>query len=95
MIFVTDVIFIIVWIQRTHAVEVTQSGDLGFRIARTIGLRYATSCKASHINMLRANPPKLLAQPFLWLQYMLTPYTEKDKEGFKRSKWFVEQGSGK
>ncbi|PQE29718.1 Epoxide hydrolase protein [Rutstroemia sp. NJR-2017a WRK4] len=73
---------------------VTQSGDLGFRIARTIGIRYPTSCKASHINMLRASPPTLLSQPVTWLRYMLTPYSARDKKGFERSKWFVEQGSG-
>ncbi|KAI9047425.1 hypothetical protein LZ554_008869 [Drepanopeziza brunnea f. sp. 'monogermtubi'] len=73
---------------------VTQSGDLGFRIARTIGIRYPDSCKASHINMLRADPPRALCQPLTWLQYMITPYTKRDKEGFERSRWFLNQGSG-
>ena len=74
--------------------EVTQSGDLGFRIARTIGIRYPESCKASHINMLRANPPQFLSQPLLWAQHLLTPYTQRDRDGFARSKWFVDEGSG-
>ena len=39
-------------------------------------------------------PPKWTQHPFLALQHAVTPYSERDKAGFERSKWFLDQGSG-
>lgn len=73
---------------------VTQGGDWGMYITRTIGLQYPDYCKASHINMIRANPPTATSHPLLALQHALTPYTEANQKGFERSDWFMKEGSG-
>jgi hypothetical protein len=44
--------------------------------------------------MLRAHPPTWSKNPFLALQHAVTPYSEKDKAGFKRSQWFAKEGFG-
>lgn len=73
----------------------TPPGDWGFYVTRTIGLLYPERCLASHINMIRANkPPNFFKQPLLAIENLLTPHSERDKQGAARSKWFAEQGSG-
>lgn len=73
---------------------VTQGGDWGFYITRAMGLLYPRSVMASHINMVRASPPSWTSQPLLALQHAIQPYSERDKQGFERSKWFSDEGSG-
>lgn len=73
---------------------VTQGGDLGFMITRALGILYPESVKASHINMILVEAPAWTKQPILALQHALTPYTNKEKEGLKRSKWFLDEGWG-
>jgi hypothetical protein len=73
---------------------VTQGGDWGFTITRTIGFLYPKHCKASHINMIAAQAPTYSKNPLLALQHSLTPYSAKDQAGFKRSEWFVKEGRG-
>ena len=73
---------------------VTQGGDWGMMITRTIGLRYPQRCLASHINMIRASPPTWTKHPILSLQHALTPYSQATRDGFKRSQWFLSEGSG-
>ena len=73
---------------------VTQGGDWGFLITRAIGYFYPQHCKASHINMIVAEPPKFSKHPVLALQHAVTPYSEKDKAGFKRTEWFAKEGRG-
>jgi pimeloyl-ACP methyl ester carboxylesterase len=73
----------------------TQGGDWGYMITRTIGLLFPENCLASHINMIRSDgPPKWTHHPLLALQHAVTPYSAKDKAGFERSKWFLEEGAG-
>ncbi len=64
---------------------VTQGGDWGFTVTRSIGKLYPEHCKASHINMVPANPPAWSKNPLLELQHAITPYTERDKKGFERT----------
>jgi len=71
---------------------VTQGGDWGFYITRIMGVLYPESVLASHINMIRAQPPSFTAQPALALQHALTPYTEAEQKGMERSEWFMNQG---
>ncbi|EHK96927.1 putative epoxide hydrolase [Glarea lozoyensis 74030] len=73
---------------------VTQGGDWGFYITRAIGHLYPDSCMASHINMLRAPPPKFKKNPILATQHKLTSYTKAEEEGFKRTEWFAQEGRG-
>jgi len=62
-------------------------------ITRTIGLLFPDSCKASHINMIRALAPTFTSHPLLALQHALTPYTARDRAGLARSNWFISEGS--
>ncbi len=39
----------------------------------------------------RVRPPTIY-QPLLYLRHMLTPYTETEKLGLQRTKWFENQG---
>ena len=73
---------------------VTQGGDWGSMITRTMGILYPKSCKASHINMVRGSKPSWTSHPILALQHLLTPYSTRDHQGFARTKWFMEEGSG-
>ncbi|TKA74698.1 hypothetical protein B0A55_05093 [Friedmanniomyces simplex] len=73
---------------------VTQGGDWGFYITRAMGLLHPQSVMASHINMIRASPPTWTSHPLLALQHAVQPYSERDKKGFERGKWFNEEGNG-
>ncbi|KAK4507477.1 hypothetical protein PRZ48_001212 [Zasmidium cellare] len=73
---------------------VTQGGDWGFFITRTIGLRYPQRCLASHVNMVRASKPTFGKHPLLALEHALLPYSEADKKGFERTAWMQNEGSG-
>lgn len=44
--------------------------------------------------MIRANPPTWTSNPLIALQHAVQPYSDRDKKGLERSKWFAEEGSG-
>lgn len=71
---------------------VTQGGDWGFYVTRSMGILYPDHVLASHINMIRAHAPSFTSQPALALQHALTPYTEAETKAIKRSEWFTSQG---
>ncbi|KAF4766091.1 hypothetical protein N7455_005254 [Penicillium solitum] len=73
---------------------VTQGGDWGFWITRTIGLLYPEHCQASHINMVLATPPRFTDNPWLALQHALLPYNDRERSGRERTKWFEREGYG-
>ncbi|CDM27473.1 hypothetical protein CBS147339_5315 [Penicillium roqueforti] len=73
---------------------VTQGGDWGFWITRTIGLLYPEHCRASHINMVLAKPPKFINNPWTALQHALLPYNGREKAGRERTEWFNREGFG-
>lgn len=73
---------------------VTQGGDWGFSITRTLGLLYPQNVKASHINLILAQPPDPKKQPLLAAKHEATPYTAREEAGLARSKWFSECGYG-
>ena len=60
--------------------KVTQGGDWGYSVTRAMGLQYPDHCKASHINLILAMPPKLTQQPLLALQHAITPYNDREKQ---------------
>jgi hypothetical protein len=77
----------------------TQGGDWGFLITRAMGRRYAPKyIKAQHLNLDRFPQPTLRKNPVGFLRTMVsalvTGFSEREKDGFKRSKWFKEEGSG-
>ncbi|THV49241.1 hypothetical protein BGAL_0205g00190 [Botrytis galanthina] len=67
---------------------VTQAGDWGFWITRSIGKLYSKHCKASHLNMIYAQPPTLFSNPFEKIGDMFMPYSELEKRTVERRKWF-------
>ncbi|KAJ5542420.1 hypothetical protein N7535_004840 [Penicillium sp. DV-2018c] len=73
---------------------VTQGGDWGFWITRTIGYLYPEHCKASHINMVLAKPPTFADNPWAALQHAVLPYNDREKKGLERSEWFRKEGFG-
>ena len=73
---------------------VTQGGDWGGWITRSIGRLYPESCKASHLNMIYASAPSYSKQPFLALQHSFLPFSTSEKKGQERRKWFREEGRG-
>jgi len=81
-------------LQLGYSEYVTQGGDWGSHITRTIGYLYPESCKANHVNMVVTGPPTFAKEPLLALQHALQPYTERDTKGFERAKWFDEEGRG-
>ncbi|PBK97920.1 alpha/beta-hydrolase [Armillaria gallica] len=73
---------------------VTQGGDWGAIITRKLSSVYdGAHSQAWHVNMPRVRPPTIY-QPLLYLRHMLTPYTETEKLGLQRTKWFENQGRG-
>ena len=73
---------------------VTQGGDWGSLITRSIGYFYPEHCKASHINMVHGAQPTFTKNPILTIKHGLAPYTATEKAGFERTKWFSEEGRG-
>ncbi|KAF9005497.1 Alpha/Beta hydrolase protein [Cyathus striatus] len=77
---------------------VTQGGDLGYFITRKIAKLYGGKhSKAWHTNfpiMPNAGPPSPIRQPLQYLTHLVTPYTEAEKAGLKRTKWFEAYGRG-
>ncbi|KAI0071765.1 alpha/beta-hydrolase [Panus rudis PR-1116 ss-1] len=73
---------------------VTVGGDWGYWITRRIQHLYPDHAKAWHTTYPRGNAPQLTSNPIIWLRHLLTPYTQRDREGLKRSSDFVEKGRG-
>ncbi|KAI1820048.1 microsomal epoxide hydrolase [Xylaria intraflava] len=77
----------------------TQGGDWGFMITRAMARRYApVHLKAQHLNMDRYPQPTLTRNPIAYLRTALaalaTGFSEREKKGFERTKWFREKGMG-
>ncbi|ROW05807.1 hypothetical protein VMCG_05122 [Cytospora schulzeri] len=74
---------------------VTQGGDWGFAITGWMGLQYPEHVLASHMNMiLVAEPPTLTGHPVAYFKHALLPYSQAEKEGLERTRWFQEEGMG-
>ena len=73
---------------------VTQGGDWGYYITRTMSLLFWDSCKATHTNFDQGEAPSLMTHPTLALQHMMTPYTSSEKAGLARTNWFLSESSG-
>ncbi|KAH9898954.1 alpha/beta-hydrolase [Xylariomycetidae sp. FL2044] len=73
---------------------VTQGGDWGCHISRTLNHMYPQHCRATHLNFDASNPPEYLRNPLLALQHLLTPYSARERRGVSRTRWFREEGVG-
>ncbi|KAG9246992.1 Alpha/Beta hydrolase protein [Calycina marina] len=49
---------------------------------------------SSHLNIVHGLQPKFKKNPILALQHSLAPYSEAEKAGFARTKWFLDEGRG-
>lgn len=59
-----------------------------------MSIEYPEHCLASHLNMIRAQTPKLAKAPLQYAKHALTPYTADEKAGRERSDWFMRDGFG-
>ena len=73
---------------------VTQAGDWGFWITRTIGKLYPKNCVASHLNMVYAKAPNFAGNARLQMEHELLPYSENEKKGMERRERFQQEGKG-
>ncbi|KPI43493.1 putative epoxide hydrolase [Cyphellophora attinorum] len=73
---------------------VTQGGDWGYFITRTMSLLFPENVKATHVNMDHGERPSFLSNPILAAKHNLRPYTSREREGFARGAWFQKDGSG-
>jgi pimeloyl-ACP methyl ester carboxylesterase len=77
----------------------TQGGDWGFVITRVMAQRYSPEfLKVQHLNLDLFPEPSLRRNPLTLLRTAVTAATgswsEREKQGLDRSKWFQEEGSG-
>ncbi|KAM7205987.1 alpha/beta-hydrolase [Rhypophila sp. PSN 637] len=73
---------------------VTQGGDWGYAITRTIGHLYPDSCLASHLNYIRADPPIPTRHPMLYIRSLIYRLSPSEKAGLDRTEWFHTKGYG-
>ncbi|MCJ1397020.1 hypothetical protein MMC11_000212 [Xylographa trunciseda] len=73
---------------------VTQGGDIGYGVTRGLAYLYPESCKATHTNFPRPNPPTLKQHPALYFEYLQSTLSEMEKSGTARTKWFLDDGFG-
>lgn len=74
---------------------VTQGGDFGSFISRSIGHQFPSRCKAQHLNMFPVAPPTIF-NPCVYIRYLLRNYTYTDweKEALRFRKNFEIDQSG-
>lgn len=74
---------------------VTQGGDWGFYVTRTMSLLYPDHCKATHINFdYGGGAPTFSQYPLLALEHSIRPYSTREKKGLERTQWFHNESSG-
>jgi pimeloyl-ACP methyl ester carboxylesterase len=73
---------------------VTQGGDWGHMITRSLSYLYPTHVKATHLNMDFADPPTFIKNPVLALQDKLSPLSQRERLGQERTMWFEKEGFG-
>ncbi|KAH7928392.1 alpha/beta-hydrolase [Leucogyrophana mollusca] len=74
---------------------VTQGGDWGHLITRTMGLIYGgKQDKAMHTNYPVAMPLSFLQAPLSYLWSFVAPLTAEEKAGQERTAWFQKTGRG-
>lgn len=70
---------------------VTQGGDWGHWITRSMGRLYPESCLASHLNMVWAKSP---IEGETASNFDPEKYTDDDIKGLERTRWFDKEGYG-
>jgi hypothetical protein len=59
-----------------------------------MSLLFPDNCLATHFNRDTGSKPKWTSNPILAAQEALTAYNKREKEGFERSAWFLNEGYG-
>jgi len=78
----------------TDIYTVTQGGDWGYTVSRAIGMLYPESCKASHINMIPAGPPKPMKTPWKYVKYRTASLSKADQNRINRHQNFLKSRTG-
>ncbi|KAH8101792.1 alpha/beta-hydrolase [Cristinia sonorae] len=73
---------------------VAQGGDWGHLAARNMAYKYPEHVKAWHTNFPFCQPPSPLKNPFLFLRFMVTPFSKRDWAGIHRMMDWVKNGQG-
>ncbi len=73
---------------------VSQGGDWGWYITRTISKLYPQHCKATHFNMDVGQAPSFLKNPLLAAEAALKPLSEREQQGISRTEWFDKECFG-
>ena len=59
-----------------------------------MSLLFPDHCLATHFNRDTGSKPRWTSNPILAAQHALTRYSKREQDGFARSAWFLEEGSG-
>lgn len=60
-----------------------------------MGIQYPESCLASHVNYVRVTEaPSFFKSPLQYLQHSVLPYSDGEKAGLERTRWFHREGYG-
>jgi len=74
---------------------VTQGGDWGSMITRSMARLFPQRVKAQHLNLhYVTEPPKFKNAPVQNIMHRFTSYTSADIAGLERTKWFGTEGIG-
>ncbi|KEF62850.1 microsomal epoxide hydrolase [Exophiala aquamarina CBS 119918] len=73
---------------------VTQGGDWGYNITRSLSILYPDHARATHFNMDVGKAPEFLKNPLLAAENALKPLSQREKDGIARSEWFMKEGFG-
>jgi len=74
---------------------VTQGGDWGYFLTRITASLYGPKhVKAYHTNFPVARPISFWSTPVQYVKYLVTPYTQREREGFANHSAFQTTGNG-
>ncbi|KAI0259496.1 alpha/beta-hydrolase [Gloeopeniophorella convolvens] len=74
---------------------VTQGGDWGYYITRTLAAHHGPrNVKASHTNLPHASAPTFWASPVQYIKHLVLPYTALERQELAHHQEFVTRGRG-
>lgn len=73
---------------------VSQAGDWGMWITRTMGKLYPEAVRANHINMIYCSAPAWSRNPLTKAWSTVKPLSEREKKDQLRTEWFETEGKG-
>ena len=59
-----------------------------------VSLVHFPTVRNTHIVSFSSQPPSPFKEPLSFIAFLWTPWTEKEKEGLERTKWFQTRGRG-